>query len=206
MKITRVLPVLALLAVVGCRPEADNLRLLDELVVSTNYDPEADFRSFNTFALATDTIGFVSNRTRDTLLTYEESSLVRPILNQVRSNLVDRGYTRVERREDPQLAVNVYIVNDINLFQQVVYPNYYYPNYWGYSNSFFYGYPLIQTFQQNTGSLVIELVDLVNRNQNNQVRVIWTAYMGDIINTVDREKQILEGIDQAFSQSPYVSR
>jgi hypothetical protein len=199
---------IALVAAVfaSCQPEPDNLKLLDDFVVSTNYDTSADFDQYSTYSIAVDTIGFISNRTNDTLLTHGESSLVRPILSRIRTNLDSRGYTRVDRNEDPDVGVNVFIVNDLNLFQQVVYSNYYYPYYYGYGSSFYYDFPYVQTYAQNTGALVVEFVDLLNRTPDNKVKVVWTATMGDLISTVDRERQSQEGIDQAFLQSPYLDR
>ena len=44
----------------SCQTEPDNLKLFDELVVSTNFDPETTFSAYTTYAIPTDTIGFVS--------------------------------------------------------------------------------------------------------------------------------------------------
>lgn len=195
---------LVLAALVGCQPEPDDFKLYDELVVSTNYDPAANFGSYLTYSIATDTIGFASNQTNDTILTHTDSELVRPIISRIRANMDQRGYTRVSVEEDPDIGVNVMIVNNLNLFQQVIDPGYYYPYYYGYSS--YYYYPYVQTYVENTGTLVLQLVDLKNRNANNQVKVVWAAYMGDLISTVNRLKQTEEGIDQAFVQSPYVGQ
>jgi hypothetical protein len=118
----------------------------------------------------------------------------------------DRGYTRVGKSENPTLGLNVYIVNNLNLFQQVVYPGSYYPYYYGYYPGYYASYPYVQTYQENTASLVVEIVDLVNRGANNEVKVIWAAYMGDLVSTVDRQKQSVDAIDQSFVQSPYIRR
>ena len=80
----------------------------------------------------------------------------------------DRSYTRVDRNENPDLGVNVYVVKDLNLFQQVVYPNYYYPSYYGYGS--YYSYPYVNTYAYNTGALVVEIVDLKNVTPDNKVR------------------------------------
>jgi hypothetical protein len=47
---------------------------------------------------------------------------------------------------------------------------------------------------------------LKNRNANNEVKVVWTAYLGDLISTVNRLEQTEEGIDQSFIQSPYLQQ
>ena len=194
----------------GCYSEPDNQRLLDDLVVATNFDPEAEFTSYATFAMPTDTIGFISNSSNDTIITNSESTFPRPVLSAIRGNLVDRGYTRVDRTENPDLGINVLVVNDFNVFQQVIYPDpysypgTYYPGYYGYGS--YYYYPYINTYAYNTGVLIIEIVDLKNKTPDNKVKVIWDAYMGDLYSTIDRIPQTERAIDQAFDQSPNVSR
>lgn len=206
--------VLLLLAPVflwSCQPEPDSAALLDQLVVSTNFDPNADFREYTTFAIPTDTIGFISNNSNDTIIVASKSSFPRPILAAIRSNIEARGYTCVDRTENPDLGVNVLVVNDLNVFQEVVYPGgygypgSYYSGYYGYGS--WYYYPYINTYAYNTGVLVIEVVDLKNKTPDNKVRVVWDAYLGDIYNTLyDVKDQCVEGINQAFVQSPYFDK
>jgi hypothetical protein len=203
MKNLWIITVSGLLAL-GCQPEPDNLKLYDQLVVQTNFDPSADFTSYSTYSIATDTIGFYSNQTADTILTDEDSELVRPIIARMKENMNNRGYLQVDINENPDLGVNIMIVNNLNLFQQYVDPGYYYPYYYGYSS--YYYYPYVETYVENTATLVLQIVDLKNRNASNQVKVIWTAQLGDLISTVKRLTQTEEGIDQAFVQSPYVKQ
>lgn len=194
----------------SCQTEPDSAKLIDQMVVSTNFDPEADFSVYTTYAIPTDTIGFVSNNSTDTIITSPESTFPRHVLSAIRRNLDDRGYTRVGRREDPDLGVNVMVVNDFNVFQEVVYPGgfgypgSYYSGYWGYGS--YYSYPYVNTYAYNTGVLIIELVDLKNRTPDNKVKVIWDAYLGDVYSTIDRIKQSDDAINQAFIQSPYLGK
>jgi hypothetical protein len=189
----------------GCQTEPDNLKLFDELVVSTNYDAEASFGNYLTYAIPTDTIGFLSNTNpNDTILVARADNQYYPrrVLQQVMQNMNDRQYTRVDRTETPDLGVNVYVVRDINLFQQVVYPNYYYPSYYGYGAYSYY--PYVNTYAYNTGALVVEIIDLKNISPDNKVKVIWNAYMGDVYSTIDLAQQSVDAIDQAFVQSNYL--
>lgn len=189
----------------GCQSEPDDLKLVDELVVSTNYDTEAVFSTYSTYAIPTDTIGFISNTNpNDTILvsTAANDHYPRKVLGQVMQNMNDRFYSRVDRNENPDLGVNVYVVKDLNLFQQVVYPNYYYPYYYGYGS--YYSYPYVSTYAYNTGALVVEIVDLKNVTPDNKVKVIWNAYMGDVYSTIDLAQQSVDAIDQAFIQSNYL--
>lgn len=192
----------------SCQPEPDSLKLLDEMVVSTSYDDNVNFQSYSTFSIATDTIGFVSNRVNDTILIQNESDFPRPVLQKVTSNLNAIGYTRVNKGDNPDMRINVYVVNDYNLFQQVIYPDYYYPSYYGYGYGYgsYYAYPYVNTYATNTGSLVVEILDLKNITPDNKVKVIWGAYMGDVYSTIDLIKQSENAIDQAFVQSPYLHK
>jgi hypothetical protein len=197
------------IVVTACQPEPDAKKLLDDLVVSTNYDTDADFNSYLTYSLPTDTIGYVSNVVGDdTIVVAKNSAFPRPVLQAVQSNLDQRGFARVEKSANPDLGVNVLVVNDFNVFQQVVYPGgyygpgSYYSGYYGYSG--YYSYPYINTYAYNTGLLVVEIVDLKNRTPDNKVKVIWSAYMGDIYSTLDRIPQTVTALDQAFQQSQYI--
>jgi hypothetical protein len=192
-----------------CYPEPDSKDLYDELVVSTNYDPEANFAAYSTYAIPTDTIGLISNTNQnDTLITSGGSEFPRPVIQAVREQLESRGYTRVSRSQNPDLGINIVVVNDFNVFQQIVYPDPYYNNYYGgyYGYNSWYYYPYVNTYAYNTGVLIIEIVDLKNRTPDNKVRVVWDAYLGDVYSTINLINQTVDGIDQAFEQSPYIGR
>lgn len=194
-----------LLAMTACETPLDGRKLMDEFVVVTNYDTEADFSSYATYAIPTDTIGFLTNTDRnDTLMLQSEYDFPRPVLEKIKSELNKRGYTRVARNENPDLGVTVTLVNDYNLFQQVIYPSGYYSGYYGYGSWFYY--PYVNTYAYNTGVLVIELVDLKNRNAQNQVKVIWNSYMGDVYATNTPREDAVDAIDQAFVQSAYINK
>ncbi len=209
MRIQKLVAVVLCVVMVACQTEPDPNRLYDELVVSTNFDPQANFASYATYAMPTDTIGLISNRSSDTIVA-SESSFPRPVLEAIELNLDRAGFTRVNRSEDPDLGVNVMVVNDLNVFQQLVYydPYYYsggyYSGYYGYGGAYYY--PYINTYAYNTAVLVIELVDLKNRNSSNQVRVVWNAYLGDLTTSFDLIPQTKTAIDQAFEQSPYLNQ
>jgi hypothetical protein len=204
-----ILYLLGLIFLVGCQTEPEQVKLLDELVVATNYDTNADFSSYSTFAIPTDTIGFFSNTSNDTIITQQDEDYPRPVIEKIKANMNARGYTQVDRTQNPDLGVNIVVVNDFDIFQQVVYPDYYggggyYSGYYGYNS--WYGYPYVNTYAYNTGVLIIEIVDLKNRTSNNNVKVIWDAYLGDVYSTINLRTQTEKAIDQAFVQSPYLTR
>lgn len=198
--------VLLVAGLFGCEPTPDDLKLYDQFVVSTNYDKNANFNSFATFALRADTIGLVSNVYGDDTIIVG-TNYARPVITQVKDNLISKGFQPAGDTEDPDLAINIYVVKNLNVFQQVnYYPGYYpyYPGYYNYGG--YYGYPYVSTYAYNTGVLVVEIVDLVNVNQQNQVKVIWNAFMGDVYSSLDLRQQSLDAINQAFVQSPYLTK
>jgi hypothetical protein len=206
----RLLFFLFAITLLACEPPADTMRLLDQLVVSTNYDPEAVFSKYTTFSMATDTIGFFSNKSPDTIIVQtSKNNFARPILAKVQENLQVRGFQRVARNANPDLRINIYVVNDFNVYQQVTYPGYYYPSYYGYGygyGGYYGGYPYVTNYSTNTGALVVEILDLRNPTADRKVKSIWNAYMGDVYSTIDLVKQSEEALDQAFVQSPYLRR
>ena len=203
--------VVVIVVALACEPPADTLRLLDQLVVSTNYDPEANFSQYTTYSMATDTIGFFSNQSPDDTIVVQTSTsnYPRPVLAKVQQNLQARGFQRVARDANPDLRINVYVVNDFNVYQQVNYPGYSYPSYYGYGygyGGYYGGYPYVTNYTTNTGALVVEILDLRNPTADRKLKSIWNAYMGDVYSTIDLVKQSEEALDQAFVQSPYLGR
>jgi hypothetical protein len=198
----------AAFAFFGCRPEPEAVELVDQMVVSTNYDKTASFPSYATYAIPTDTIGFISETSQDTIIVASRSSFPKPVLQAINTELQARGFSRVNKNNSPDLGINVLVVNDFNVFQNVIYPDNYYGGYYGgyYGYNSWYSYPYVQTYAYNTGVLIIEIVDLKNLTPENKVRVLWSAYMGDVYSTLDLERQAVDAIQQAFTQSPYLTR
>lgn len=199
-RVVNLLYITLVIAIVGCEPQPDDLKLLDEFVVSTNYNNTIDFSSFETYVVKTDTIGLISNNINDDTIIVG-NKYARPVIQQVRSNLDSRGYTEVDGDENPDLAINIYIVKNLDIYQSYN-PGYYYPSYSGYYN-YYYGYPGVSTYVSNTGILVVEMVDLKNA-VGGQVKIIWNAQMGDVFSSLNLNKQSLDAVDQAFIQSPYI--
>lgn len=192
----------------ACEPTPDEIKLFDEFVVSTNYDPSASFSEYTTYTMLLDTIGLVSNLPSDDTIIVG-TNYARPVVNAVRSNLNSRGFQFIDRTNDPDLAINVFVLKNLNIFQQVNYfPGYAYPGYFpGYYGYYGYNfYPIVSTQAYNSGVLVIEMIDLRNVTPQNTVRVVWNAYMGDVFHTLDLMQQTLDAINQSFIQSPYVQR
>lgn len=191
-----------MLAVVSCRPEPEGLILLDELVVKTKQRENTDFSAYQTYTIATDTIGFYTNTNpNDTIRKYSSDfPYPRLVINAVKDKL-NTSFTQVDLEEDPDLGVNVYLIHGLSIYQELVTPAYG-SYYYGYYGSYYGSY--IATYGTNRVSLIVEIVDLKNEDLNGNFPVVWSAIMGDVINSVNYEKQSVDAIRQAFDQSPYI--
>lgn len=200
------LAIISAFAITGCEPTPNDLKLYDQLVVFTNYDTTANFNSYSTYTITTDTIGLVSNVVGDDTIIVG-SQYAGPVVNTVKSNLNERGFQQTDRFSDPDLAINVYILRNLDIYQQINYgyPGYYYPSYYGYSG-YYYGYPTVSTYTSNSVVLVVEIVDLKNISPTHEVKVVWNATMGDVFSVSDATTQSTAAIDQAFMQSPYLTK
>lgn len=209
----RVALILIVLSMAGCAREPELVDLVKYMVVETDYDvaqvneTENIFNDYNSFVLRQDTLGFVSTYTNDTILLDKPGTridFVKAVIEKVNDNFSDRGFNRVEDNEDPDFAVKIVVLENFSFFQTVSYPGYY-SGYYGYYGGY-YG-PIVNTYASNFVTLVVEVVDIKNYAANgNKYKVIWSAYIGDLLTTVDRKNKLLLAVDQAFSQSPYISK
>ena len=169
------------------------------MLVQTKYDENTAFSFYNSFTMAPDTLGLVSNVDVDTLFT---SPYAVSVTARIKQNMMQAGYTFLNKNAAPDLGIAAYVVENYNVFQQVNYPTYYY-GYYGYG---YYGNPYVSTSTTSTTSLVINLIDLKNRDSQGRLKVLWTAFIADLEKSVDYEQNVLDAIDQAFDQSTYLKK
>lgn len=186
----------------GCRLEPDVDALVEHMVVQTRYDENTCFKCYNSFTLSLDTIGFLSNRSRDTIAV---GQYVNSVTGAILNGMTAKGYSYLAKNQNPDLGFATYIVENYGVFQTVNYPSYY-SGYYGYGYGGYYGVPYVSTYISSSTTMVINLIDLKNRDINGRLKVIWTAYIGDIAKSNDKTGKILEAINQAFDQSPYFSK
>lgn len=186
----------------GCKitPSADDL--LKEMAVQTRYDKESTaFWLYNTFTLSLDTLGYLSNASRDTILVHPQYNHPRVVTQEIKNKMSEAGFTYVDKSQSPDLGFAATIVENYDVFQQINYPTFY-NGYYGYGYGGYYGVPYVSTYVSASTTLVINLIDLKNRDSQNRYKVIWTAYIGDIVQSTDRLGSVAKAIDQAFEQSP----
>ncbi|HEY8938054.1 MAG TPA: DUF4136 domain-containing protein [Cyclobacteriaceae bacterium] len=202
-KLLVVLP-LVILLIEGCEPKPDSAELLDQLVVQTYNDDTVAYGLYSTFAIPTDTIAFYSNtyNAPSYITPADAPDFVSPVVNRVITNMTNRHYTKVSKKSNPDLGVNVSIVHDYSVYQSYYGGGGYGGGYYGYGG--YYGGGYVVTTEENRGSLIVEIVDLKNKTVDNKVKVVWTATLSDLFNAIDQTKESIDAIDQAFKQSPYI--
>jgi hypothetical protein len=198
----------------GCLTYPDSDERLDDEIIYTHYKTEADFGEFKTFAISPEIVEFSEDDgkiERDTL----EAALAEPVIEQVVKNMTDRGYTQVEHEEDPDLGLTVSVLSGtVTTF---------YTDYWGYYWGYPYYpyYPYYYTYSYNTGTVVVDAVDLKNApppepdagppapgggdgGALGKLDVVWSGLVYGVKETTSENVQdAMKGIDQAFKQSQY---
>jgi Domain of unknown function (DUF4136) len=185
----------------SCKTTPDASDLLQNMVVQTTYDENTDFSFYGSFTLSLDTLGLYANWTRDTLILGEYPS---QITSMIKNEMASAGYNYQLKEEDPDLGFAATVFDNYNVYQTINYPSYY-NGYYGYGYGGYYG-PIVSTYESQSSTLVIHLLDLKNRDSEGRLKVIWKAYIGDLTQSVDPDQKVLEAIQQAFKQSPYLSK
>jgi hypothetical protein len=187
----------------GCQLRPADSDLVQRMVVQTEYDEFTSFSAYNSFTLSLDTLGLLSSRVADTLIL---DNYAHQVTARLKTNMDAAGFPFLSKNQDPDLGIAAFVVENYDVFQQINYYQPYYSGYYGYGYGGYYGYPYITTYTSSTTTMVINLIDLKNRDAQNRLKVIWTVYIGDLLKSVDYEQRILEAIDQAFRQSPYLNK
>lgn len=192
---------------------SEDKRFSQELVI-TAYDKKADFSSYGTFAIVPEVK--VVNVDDAGAMASVDPAASSAIIERVASSLASRGYARVDRDASPDLGVGVTVVQGSGTGS--VSGSYwagYYASYWGYTDYGLY-YPYAYTYEYGRGTLATQLFDLKNAPKpdagtadagTSNLTTVWTsaAYQAMPEENADLPK-VLDTIDQAFLQSPYLHR
>jgi hypothetical protein len=200
-KILFILPVFSL-AFFGCRKSPDTSGLSTSFAVQTSKGANADFASYNTYSIS-DTINLRTTNPSDTVW---DDANAKILIDRVKANMEERGYTFVPHGGSPNLALALTAVKDLNI--GVVYPGWWWGGYWG-CYWYYCGYPPYYgwgaVYSIPTGTLVLDMIDLKNADANQKLEVIWGSVMtGGLGNTSNDLELGVEAINQAFDQSSYI--
>jgi len=177
----------------SCYP-GDEITAADTDLVATFFDKEADFSTKLTFSMPDEIIRLddEGNPINDPGVNDQLA------LNRIKSNLVQAGFTEIT---DPDSITNVPDVLLIAFANQSTWVSggcysswysWYYP-YYGWC------YPVYYTY--DIGTLIIVMLD-----PNESKNALWVAALNGILEDTNAgiADRLTDGIDQAFTQSPYL--
>ena len=172
-------------------------------MVWTQYKETADFTQYKTYYIP-DSILMDSTATPEEIAYMQE--YYETILNKINTNMQARNFVKVDSSDSPDLGMGVSIITRTTHVVSYSWW-YYYPGYWGYPGYSYY-YPwgtYLGSYEE--GALIIDLADLKNIDQSNKlIHALWAAMIGGVLSNNDGliDKRLINQIDQAFEQSPYL--
>lgn len=207
----KLIPILlAVFAFAACEKDPDYNKLSDDYTVYTSYDKNANFAEPTKFFLPEKILVVEGKGETST----EEDANAQTILKSIADNMTNRGYVLAETQEEANLGIQVSYIKNTYYFTDYGYPNWgwgpggYWPNYWGNYWGGGYYYPFSLTYALSTNSYMIEIVNLsAKEGTDAKLPVWWTAYLvGPSYTGSVNAQYVVKGIDQAFTQSPYIKK
>jgi hypothetical protein len=199
---------LALIAFVGALvsacswgPSMDETR--DQILTIARKTEAVDFSKFSSFAI-TDSITVV-NDGKKTRLSDNTAEL---IIAQVVVNMNKYGYTQVQADENPDLLIDIAYIQRTNTY---MYPGYWtdWDWWWDWNGYPWYGWDPYYPYQMpvfissyTTGSVVIEIADVVNVANESTVPVVWHGLVREILNGQHTQQELVSSIDEVFTILP----
>jgi hypothetical protein len=170
----------------------------------TNYDTSVNYHNYSTFSIA-DSVAVIRN---NQLQAHERSQTDAQFIAAVATVLEQRGYTRVNNNQNPDLGVTISRI--INTATGVVsytdyggyYDTYWDPYYWGSPGYGYYFPTYYGVYQVNETALSIDILDLKNKVQNNAIRAIWSGLIRGT--GIFRNENVSTQVMALFDQSPYL--
>ncbi len=209
---------------------------LDELDITiTYYDTTQNFQQYNTFAIR-DSVGLIEDEMSDSEIAefYKPGGASDKIKQNIREHFTSLGYTEVADDENYDFGVNMVVAvieNDV----YYGYPGWWY-DYYDYYNWYwwggwypYYGYPWYYgSYTYQTGTLLVEMADgesirdyrewaddktpaeIENADPEDvpPIKYVWQGLVNGVAGETGsyNEQRIERGIDEAFTQSPYLVR
>ena len=171
-------------------------RLLEDLVVITQYDTKIDFNDYNTYVIAPSVTKITD---KDTIQITNQ--LAMDVLNRIETNMQKRGFVKAVIPVVPDFGIDV-------LYFENTYIYTYYYDWWGYYPYWYYYYPYYPVYYSSytAGMANIELIDLkVVNTASQQLYLRWNAYIRGLMMGSHTTSDILNAVDQAFIQTPQLS-
>ena len=195
----------------SCEKEPDLNKVQNDYVIYTQYDKNANFSKGNTFYIA-DSVLVIGNK--DSGATYLNDSDGNFIIDTYVNQMQNRGYTRVMDKNAATYGLQVsyvestyYYLNSTSWWSD--YPWYWAPSYWWpWMSSYYWYHPYPFIYSYTAGSLIAEMVNITSVTQQTTTTkpsIIWNNYITDINTPSTNKNKLIQAIEQAYIQSPYIS-
>jgi hypothetical protein len=198
-------PVVALgLLLAACHPTGvETISDLD--VVATTHDPTFDFATPTTYALP-DKVFFITDSDPGGAPDRLPPDVEQLILGTIQNEMNALGYQQVTQGN--AASANLLMTVGALKVTNVTYYYGYWCSYWAYYYPCYPYYPpVVGVSSYTVGSLIIDMAPN-GAASGNQYRGVWTAVIRGIqsgVSSTDKTR-IVNGISQAFIQSPYLGR
>lgn len=184
----------------GCYPGGPDYTE-DTDVVYTTFDDDYDFTLPGTYAMPDKIVIDIEIDNGDTTYEYMKDIYAQPILNKINDNMSARGYQLVDASANPDLLLMPAAMSSTHYYYWYWYC-WWYGGYWpGWG---WYYPPYYSVSSYTTGSFIMTLADPNVDNPLNQSEIAWLCAMNGLLSGNNNVDRVLDGIDQAFEQSPYL--
>lgn len=196
----------------GCYPKG--AEYVDELdVVATSYESDFDFSARKTYSIPDSIVkisdDIINDPDGDGKPQYLSQANATVIINQVKQNMQNYGWTLVDKNANPDVMILVSTMTTTNIYYYYDwwYWGWWYPGYypgWGWYYPGYYYPPYITGYR--SGSIFMQMVDNAPQPWADNAPVIWTCIINGLAegssSNIAARTQI--NIDKAWSQSPYL--
>jgi hypothetical protein len=196
------LTAVVLTTVAACRKTPNLTSLQNQQVVVTDRELDANFSSFNTYHIS-DTVRILASDPRDTILT---GSIAQQLVQTVRTNMNNRGYTFVGKGGNPDLGMVLVVLKDVS--SSTVCGGWW-GGWWGGPWGWGWGYPWCGTYTYTVGTTLLSIYDFKNPETNGNPGAIWGMTAFGVFSNSNQTTNLnltVNAINQAFNQSPYIKR
>jgi hypothetical protein len=206
------LAILGLLA--NCAPTGPSDESLQSSIVVTLRAPQTDFGSYRTYHLRPVIRELTGDGTGTATI---DSTIAGAMLDETRKQMAARGYESLDSPTGADLALEMIYVSSQWLSTYCY--SWWDPYYWGYPGYSYYPYYDCGASTWQTSTLATMITDLSSagepadrgttpRTKPQQVLGgIWfSGIAGLVLSASDTVQKGIDGIDQAFVQSPYLVR
>ncbi|MEK6783623.1 MAG: DUF4136 domain-containing protein [Bacteroidota bacterium] len=191
--------------VAGCYP--GGAEYTDELdLVATTYNKDYAFTNSNTFAIPDKIPKIDGDLGQGEIPKFVDDATAKVILDGIKSNLTELGYTEVTTDADVVVTVAALEVTTTTVYcNDWWYGGWwgYYPGYPGYGGCY---YPSAYTY--STGTIFISMVDdkLEDGIAETPLLGVWGAALNGLLQSSSSSTniRITNALDHAFEQSPYL--